>query len=264
MTKALNWGTGKVIAEDPAKILNWRTGKVIAEDRDCSVRGLVKKVIREKLEILSADLSELNLRDIDFSDSNFAGSIFKGSDLFWASFESSYLKGVNFEGANLDKVSFKNSDCEYVSFKGSYLPRADFTGAYIGGVDFTGCDLSTAKFDQVIEDLKSNRTDEFKMEVINCALRDSNSYDWPKNLCLERWASVLSNSQELEDEYPLHLIGWACLGDDFAKHFYSSYREAKEFLKGQKKIIKKRELEMECLKREVDQYWEMMKGIGKK
>ena len=54
--------------------------------------------------------------------------------------------------------------------------------------------------------------------------------------CLAGWASFLSDSLELENEYPVYLIGWACLGDDWAKMFYSSDREAREFLLEQQQI----------------------------
>ena len=186
------------------KIINYFTGEIIAEDKELGLKQLVEKVVKEGGNLTSANL---------------AGADLRGADLTGA-----YLRRVHLAGANL---------------AGAYLAGADLRGAYLRGTD-----LKDAILDKAIESLKSNRTDEFKLKVVDKALEDGalNMGNWhtcDTTHCLAGWASVLSNSQELETKYPVHLIGWACLGDEWASRFYDEDDEVNEFLEQQKELLNK-------------------------
>jgi len=138
------------------------------------------------------------------------------------------------EKAVRDGIGFNYANLGYANFE-----DVDLRGANLRGADFEG-----AKFNKEIEGLKENRNKEFKLKLIEKALEEDalEMGDWHKcetTHCLAGWASVLSNSLELEKKYPVHLIGWACLGDEWAKMFYSGNEKAREFLLDQKLKLNK-------------------------
>ena len=131
-----------------------------------------------------------------------------------------------------------------IGFNYANLRGADLKGANLRYANLRGAVLRGAKLNKEIEGLKENRNKEFKLKLIEKALEEDalEMGDWHKcktTHCLAGWASVLSNSLELEKKYPVHLIGWACLGDEWAKMFYSGNEETREFLLDQKLKLNK-------------------------
>ena len=185
------------------KIINWKTKETIIEG-DLSLKELVEKAVRDGIGLNYANLKHAN------------------------------LKHANLEDANLEDADLRYADLEDANLRGADLRYADLEGANFEG----------AKFNKEIEGLKKNRNKEFKLKLIEKALEEDalKMRDWHKcktTHCLAGWASVLSNSLELEKKYPVHLIGWACLGDKWAKMFYSNNEEAREFLLDQKLKLNK-------------------------
>lgn len=153
--------------------------------------------------------------------------------------EKAVRDGIGLNYANLKGANLEDADLEDADLRG-----ADLRGANLSGANLGGANLRDAKFNKEIEGLKENRNKEFKLKLIEKALEEDalEMGDWHKcktTHCLAGWASVLSNSLELEKKYPVHLIGWACLGDKWAKMFYSDNEEAREFLLDQKLKLNK-------------------------
>lgn len=79
----------------------------------------------EHVDLVGAELKNLNLRGMDF----------EGSDLRKAELENADLRGVDFEGSDLRGTDFKDADMRGSNFAGANVKGADFDHADLRGAD---------------------------------------------------------------------------------------------------------------------------------
>ena len=95
-----------------------------------------------------------------------------------------------------------------------------------------------------IEDLKE--TKELKLKVIEHALKEGGLdmeywHACDTTHCIAGWATHLAGVEELEERYPVHLLGKKLLGEEWADRFYDNDVWARKFLEEQKEILTKGE-----------------------
>ncbi|PSB68582.1 hypothetical protein C7B61_00135 [filamentous cyanobacterium CCP1] len=115
----------------------------------CNLQG----VRLAPLELINAELKNINferavLRGVNFSGSNLEGANFRYADIREmfkrpvvkrpASFEGANLTGSDFSGSNLHASSLKNSNLKAAKLIDTNLTEADLSGAILENTDLTG------------------------------------------------------------------------------------------------------------------------------
>ena len=168
-----------------------------------------------------AHLIRVNLKDADL----------RGSDLGSANLIRADLRGVNLEDADLICANLIGAN-----LRGANLRCANLIGvAYLIDVNLQG-----ATVDVELQDLfKYRENNKLLKQIANIVVNDQSKINmgaWHAKCgtahCLAGWASHLTGSQYLEQKYPIHIIGWACLGDEVARRFYDKKEHVLEYLNG--------------------------------
>ena len=99
--------------------------------------------------LFAADARGAKFRECCIRDADFTGAtltpVVSGQGLRWcATFSKSDLRGSKFEASDCEGADFKGADLRKCSFRNASLRGANFTGAIIDGVDFTNCILDGA------------------------------------------------------------------------------------------------------------------------
>jgi uncharacterized protein YjbI with pentapeptide repeats len=122
------------------------------------------------LEMLAADLSDQNLREIDLERANLSGTNLSRANLSKAALSGATLSPVNLVGANLVDADLCGACLEGADFTGANLAAANLSGASLRGADLTDAILTGA--DLSYADLRSTKLvngslDETGLEAAN-------------------------------------------------------------------------------------------------
>ncbi len=118
--------------------------------KECRFRGL---------ELVSAQLPELTIRDCSVADSEFSGATIAPSYIERATFDKlrasgvqiyeSKLKDVTFIDCKLDMANFRSTKLKRVRFESCNLIDVDFAGATLEDVEMFDCELKDANFSSI-------------------------------------------------------------------------------------------------------------------
>lgn len=95
-------------------------------------------------DLLSADLSETNLREANLHGANLREADLHGADLSEADLGGANLRGANLRGVYLRLASLSEADLRGANLRGANLSVADLGGAHLSEADLREADLSEA------------------------------------------------------------------------------------------------------------------------
>ena len=117
------------------EIKHRHTGTVLFS-HDCeNLREAVVEAVKQKKNLMGADLKYANLGGADLRGANLVGA-----DLKYAN-----LGGADLRGADLRYANLRGADLMGADLRGADLVGADLKYANLGGADLGGADLSGAK-----------------------------------------------------------------------------------------------------------------------
>jgi hypothetical protein len=108
------------------------------------------------VDVSSAFLQEIHLRNANLLRSNFSAADLRNSDLSHCNFTLANLSWANFRGAALDHSIFAQTDLRNVDLTGSSLAGADFSGAVLDNADLRSADLSNAQWRNLLSIMRAN------------------------------------------------------------------------------------------------------------
>jgi hypothetical protein len=98
------------------------------------------------VDVSSAFLQGIRLRNADLLRSNFSAADLRKGDLNGCNFMLANLGSANFRGAQLDHASFVQADLRNADLNGAGLAGADLTGTMLDDADMRGTDLSNIQW----------------------------------------------------------------------------------------------------------------------
>jgi len=132
--------------EQKIEIKNRFTGKVLFElsTENNSVKKTLEVAVKEKADLMGADLMGAYLRGADLMGADLMGADLRGADLMGADLRGAYLRGADLRGAYLRGADLRGADLMGADLRGADLMGADLRGAYLRGADLMGADLRGA------------------------------------------------------------------------------------------------------------------------
>jgi pentapeptide repeat protein len=98
------------------------------------------------VDVSSAFLQGIHLRNANLLRSNFSAADLRNSDLSHCNFTLASLGSANFRGATLDHTTLAQADLRNADLNGSSLVDADLTGAILDEADLRSADLSNVQW----------------------------------------------------------------------------------------------------------------------
>jgi Pentapeptide repeats (8 copies) len=101
------------------------------------------------VDVSSAFLQGLNLKNANLLRSDFSSADLRNSNLAGVDFTLASLRSANLRGATLDHAKFTQTDLRNTDLEGSSLACVDLTGASLDDADLRGADLKDIEWQQV-------------------------------------------------------------------------------------------------------------------
>jgi len=98
------------------------------------------------VDVSSAFLQGIRLRNANLLRSNFSAADLRNSDLSGCNFTLADLGSANFRGARLDRADLAQADLRNSDLNGSSLAGANLTGAALDNSDLRGADLANVQW----------------------------------------------------------------------------------------------------------------------
>jgi hypothetical protein len=137
------------------QVINTAQGKGGSGGRIEALQELnADKVPLVGVDVSSAFLQGLHLRNADLLRSDFSSADLRNSDLAGVNFTLANMNSANLRGATLDHARFAQADLRNSDLNGSSLVGADLSGAMLDGADLRSADLREMRW----QNLKSVNT----------------------------------------------------------------------------------------------------------
>jgi len=112
-----------------------KEGWLIYENSDCAtIKELVEKAVREKIDLTNADLFDANL-----TNANLEWARLTNADLGYT-----YLREADLGNARLDGANLTNANLEFANLRFADLSNAKLQSAYLSGADLRYANLKNA------------------------------------------------------------------------------------------------------------------------
>ena len=108
------------------------------------------------VDVSSAFLQGIHLRNANLLRSNFSAADLRNGDLSHCNFTLANLGSANFRGAALDHATFAHADLRNADLNGSSLADADLSGAILDDADLRLTDLSNVQWQNLKSIARTN------------------------------------------------------------------------------------------------------------
>jgi hypothetical protein len=108
------------------------------------------------VDVSSAFLQGIRLRNANLLRSNFSSADLRSSSIDNCNFTLANLNSANFRGARLDQANFAQADLRNADLNGSSLVAADFAGAVLDDADLRSADLTNIQWQHLRSIARTN------------------------------------------------------------------------------------------------------------